>query len=281
MHKYKHFEKIIFLIFFITVAFALTSTSSGCLMEETKKIDSGKMIIKVENEKYQINWVTENITRTNSAGKDKKYIHISYKSLKNKENKGSLQITLIKTVKNKIELEKYSSPMKVPSKKIIKTNYNTDNYYWKKLKPQINQLVKNSILNKETLKYNETRLFNRTFINPSNNETLINQYEMNWEVYYYSKTSSIEILKKYKDLNKNEINYIIFPDDYIRIDKVNKEKLKITTNSNSHIIRNGSSSWDIFEKYVKTNLSPKQYYLQVYKKNLENENKTKKFVIVK
>ena len=88
-------------------------------------------------------------------------------------------------------------------------------------------------------------------------------------------------MKKYKDLNKNEINYIIFPDDYIRIDKVNKEKLKITTNSNSHIIRNGSSSWDIFEKYVKTNLSPKQYYLQVYKKNLENENKTKKFVIVK
>jgi len=273
MKKYKHAAKIIFLIFFITVAFALTSTSYGCLMEETKKIDSGKMIIKVENEKYQINWVTENITRTNSAGKDKKYVHISYKSLKNKQNQGSVHITLLKPVKNKIELEKYSSPMKVSSETMIKSKLNTYNYYWKKLRPRINQLVKNSILNKETLKYNETRLFNRTFTNSTNNETLINQYEMNWNVYYYNKTSSIEILKRYKEFNKNKSEGSIFPDEDVRIDKFTKEKLKITkySYSNLRIKYVGGTNLSIYYEYVKTNLSPKQYYLQVYKKKLENE----------
>ena len=197
--------------------------------------------------------------------------------MKNNKNKGFLQITLSKTGKNKIFIAEYFSPMRVPNYKNIKTQVNTDKYYWEILRPQINKLVKNSILNKEFLKYNGSKLLYREFTDPTNNETLINIYEMNWEVYYYNKTSSIEILKRYTKLNENEPHYIVFPVQDIRIDKFNSGKLRITKfyyfNSKFRPLDGGGNSQN-YNKYVKTNLSPKQYYLQVYKNKLETEKLT-------
>ena len=105
----KHIKNIIFLIFFIAVILALISASSGCLIEYKEKIDSGKKIINLKNEKYQIQWETKKV-----IGHDKKYVSISYKSLKNNKNQGLVYISLNKIGKNKLSIEEHSSPMKVP-----------------------------------------------------------------------------------------------------------------------------------------------------------------------
>jgi hypothetical protein len=238
------------------------------MYEPTKKIDSGTKVIQFNNEKYKINWKAEKLMKN-----DKRFVYITYNSMKNKKNKGYLHIILEKTSKDKMNIVKYSSPMKLPKNKIIKTKFNTDKYYWSKLRPQISKITKNSILNKGTLRYNEVRYFNRTGTSFINNKTIIKRYKMNWKVYYYSKTSSIEILKKYTDLNKNETTTVavIFSGQDVRIDKYNKEKLRISLYP--HIVGSGESV-SSNHKYVKTNLSPKQYYLKVYKKKLETEGLT-------
>jgi len=271
MHKFKHVEKIIFLILLITTVFVLISASSASVYEETKKIDSGKKIITVNNQKYQITWMSKQV-----IGNDKKYVDISYKSMKNKKNSGSLYIKLQKTGKNKIALEEKFSPMIVPNEKTIQTQVNTDKYYWKKLKPLIDKLATTSILNKETLKYNETRSYNGTFTDYTGQKIITIPYEMNWKVYYYNKTSSIEILKRYYNMDKKEF-VAIFNDGNIRIDKFSKEKLRISMYPHSNKV---PMDGDVIvsHKYVKTNLSPKQYYLQVYKNKLETEKLTNKII---
>ena len=271
MHKFNHIEKIIFIIFLITTIFVLISASSAIMFEEKKKIDSGNKIIEVNNQKYQIKWISKQV-----IGNDKKYLDINYKSMDNKKISGSLHITIRKTGKNKILIKEKFSPMIVPYVKTIITKVSTDKYYWKKLRPKIDKLAKTSILNNATLKYNETRFFNGTFTDYTGQKTTIIPYEMNWKVYYYNKTSSIEIMKRYYDMNKKEF-IAIFKDGNVRIDKFSKDKLRISMYPHSNKVpMDGDVT--VSHKYVKTNLTPKQYYIQEYQKMLEVEKLTNKII---
>ena len=260
MYKNKIIKTTVFLIFTIVIMSVFISATSAAVYEPTTKYDSGTKIIKVNNEKFKITWETEQV-----VARDKKHIYINYKSLKNKKKKGYLDIDLEKTSKKKMAISQYSSSMVLNSDKTIKTKTNTNNYYLKKIRPKIFKLAKNSILNKATLKFNKVTYVNRTVTDSATNETVIKTYKINWKVYYYAKTSSIEILKRYTELNKSNKNIpdIIFNNVDVRIDKFAKNKLKITNSPHRFVIC-GSN---IYYKYVKTKLSPKQYYLMVYKNN--------------
>ncbi|MCL2156961.1 MAG: hypothetical protein FWH54_02950 [Methanobrevibacter sp.] len=265
MYKRTYIKNIIFLIFLLATVLTIVSVSYGALFEPEKKIDSGKKIIVLNKEKYKINWETDKV-----IDGDKKSVSIKYKSMKNKTNRGNLYITLYKNGKNKINFIKHSSSMIFSDSKIIKTKISSDKYYWSKLRPKITQLTKNIILNKKTLKYNGNRYFYKTLTDPINNETVIHKYKMNCKVYFYNKTSSIEILKKYTCLDNNEKKYIHFHSQDIRIEKY-KGKLRIIIYSYDHIPYDCGPGPQPSYKYVKTNFSPKQYYLHVYKKKLETE----------
>ncbi|MCL2156962.1 MAG: hypothetical protein FWH54_02955 [Methanobrevibacter sp.] len=265
MYKRTYIKNIIFLIFLLATVLAIVSVSYGATFETVKKIDSGKKIIVLNKEKYKIKWVAEKVTIRG----EKNNFDITYKSLKNKKNKGYLHFTLEKAGKNKIRIENRSSPMIISDSKIIKTKISIDKYYWNKLRPKITQFTKNVMFNKRTLKYNEKRNFNKTLTDPINNETVINKYKVNWKVYYFSKISSIEISKRYT--NKNNISNNMFSNQDIRIENYIKGKLRITIHSYSNVAQNCGSSVSISTKYVKTNFTPKQYYLHVYKKKLESE----------
>ena len=294
-HRYKNkvTKAIIFSIFLIAIVSALISASSAAMHEPKEKIDFGKKTIKINNEKYNIEWETykvmdkyEIMSKNRLISKKyvaklrnhrlrdnaKRYVYITYTPTKNKKNNKYLDITLEKTSENKMNIIEYSSVMKLGTNKTIKTKISTYNYYWKELRPNISKITKNSILNKVTIRYDENRYFNRTIIDPTTNETITTPYEMNWKVYYYSKTSSIEISERYNELNnlsKNPYMILNVSSQDIRIDKYTKEKLKITIRPyNTHIICGPSTYYE----YVKTKLSPKQYYLKVYKNKLKTKN---------
>lgn len=99
---------------------------------------------------------------------------------------------------------------------------------------------------------------------------------MNWLVYYYSKTSSIEIVERYTNLNITTMNKTIRTNlllvnlyQDILIEKYKKGKLKITIYPYGIMKTCGSS---IYYKYIKTNLSPKKkYYLKIFKKKFETK----------
>jgi len=297
MYKNKTIRTIILLILLITIVSVLISASSAARVEPpTEKIDSGKKIIKVNNEKYTIKWKTHKVVdiyekekahklKNNAkADNSKRYVYIDYKSMKNKKNKGHLHITLYKTGKNKMKVLATSSLMNLDTSKTIKAKASTHKYYLKKLRPNIGKVTKNLILNKVTLRYDKNRYFNKTIKDPTTNETVTAQYKMNWKVYYHSKTSSIEIVESYIGLNNLSKNHystslrIVNPNKDIRIDKHAKGKLKISIlptytpspydESKISLCGGGPS---INYKYVKTKLSPKQYYLKIYKKDFETK----------
>lgn len=272
MYKNKVIKNIIFLIFLLTIISVLISVSVACtpMKVDSKKFDSGTKIVKINNEKYKIKWEAITVSDYNSKELYKE-IYIDYNSLKNKKNKGYLSIELSKTSKNKLTYHEKSSSMELASDKIITTKFNTNKYYWNKLRPKIHKLTKNSILNKATLKFNNLRYVNKTITDPAMNEIANKTYKMNWKVYYYTKTSSIEITERYTELKSNKSypggNYNYNQD--IRIDKYSKGKLKITTFSYGVYTADCTSPFSY--KYVKTKLSPKQYYLKVYKNKLETK----------
>ncbi len=274
MYKNSYVKTIVFLIFFICVTSLIISASSAETFEPTKKIDSGKKIIKVKNEKYQIKWETEQ-----ELNNDEEHTHIKYKSLKNKKNHGQIYLTLDKISKNKMVIYKYSTSMRLGSDRKVKIKTNTSNYYWKKLRPNIINITKNSILNKEILKYNKTRYFNRTITDPANNKTIIKSCKMNWKMYYYVKTSSIEIEERVTDLSYNGTNkfgewyYFYGFNNDIRIDKYTKGKLRITISPVDMLVLPCQTVSNTY-KYVKTNLTPKQYFLKIYKKKIETKKLT-------
>ncbi|MDR2966698.1 MAG: hypothetical protein LBU74_01975 [Methanobacteriaceae archaeon] len=277
MYKNKYIKNIICLTLLLTVVFLLISTSYADMVPETrKKIDSGKEIITVNNEKYIINWKTDKVIES-----DRKYLTIAYKSMKNQGKNNYLHISFYKYSKNVMWIDKHYSKSKYgpfmgfSTYNTKKTKMNTDKYYWSKLRPQIIQITKDSILKKETIRYNEIRYHNKTINNSKSNETLTKQYKMNWKVHYLDKTSAIRISKRYIDLTKN-IDYNVSADEDIYISKVSKKRLRIGiyTHNRSYARKN---SWDTLNyllnsKYVKTSLSPKQYYLEIYKKKLEKES---------
>jgi len=274
MHKNKTIKTMIFLIFSIITILALISVSSATSYNETKKLDSGEKIIKVSNEKYKIKWIADD-----SKDKDKKFVDITYISMKNKKNWAYMSITLDKLSKNKMNISVYSTSMRFSTNKIIKTKDNTTNYFLKRIKPKIAKLAKDSILNKETLMFNETRYLNKTSTDSEKNKTEIKTYQMNLKVYYYTKTSSIEILKRYLDLNKsnenksNETSLKLYKgiNKDISIYKYSKGKLKITIYPYGDYVQ-VCGVFKVYTKYVKTKLSPRQYFLKVYKKELERKN---------
>ncbi|MBZ9571654.1 hypothetical protein KQY27_08860 [Methanobrevibacter sp. TMH8] len=267
MYKIEYAKPIIFLILLVSVFFVLISASSAAMYDPTKTIDHGKKIIKVNNTKYKLYWETEQ-----SIYQDKKKMHISYKSMKNKADKGYLYIEFYKTGKKKMGISKQYSSMIYGTEKIVKLKTNTDDFYWKKLRPKISNIIKKPILNKGFIKYNETRYINATYTDPKTGNNVTKPYKINWVVFYYTQTSSIEIMAIYTNLsalnNSNIlINRLLPSDQIIRLDKFAKGKLKITSSVHDIMPCGPTKKF----RYVNTNLTPKQYYLKVLKKEFETK----------
>lgn len=71
--KNKNLKLIIILISFIAIVLLLTSASSAARYESTEKINSGKKIVKIGKEKYNIKWETNNVT---NQDKDKNIYYL-------------------------------------------------------------------------------------------------------------------------------------------------------------------------------------------------------------